>query len=244
MLLKSAEQARQFGSQVAAQLTDAGAAAAYRMLAEILKERTPFRLLDLVGAEIHPTDQEKTDQLLDEIARQHTEGGWVVIASALRERIPAQLPLALEKSRIYLMQADIWYGCDIFGERVPGPALLTHFHETLACLSGWRSNPNCWVRRALGVAGHFWAKRTHGGDQYSQQTQELLDFLSLMLEERNMDAAKGVGWALKTIGRYYPAVTAEWLREQLLKQKRKPIAIIKRKALLYLPAQIKKEFSG
>jgi 3-methyladenine DNA glycosylase AlkD len=244
MLLKTSEQARLFGSQIAERLKTHNPEDTYSVLSEVLKERTPFRLLDLVGAALNAADQDKADSLLDEVAHRRTEGGWVVIASALRERLPDQLSAALEKSRIFIMQANIWYGCDIFGERVPGPALIAYFQESLACLAGWRSDPDHWVRRALGVAGHFWAKRAHGSEQYFQQTRRLLDFLSPMLEERDYDAAKGVGWALKTIGRYYPAIAADFLREQLLVKKRKTVAIVRRKALLYLPAQIKKEFSG
>lgn len=242
MLLKTSAQAREFGSQAAGQLENSGPEAALQMLNKILCERTPFRLLDLVGAAFKHIDPQKVSELMGAIAAQRSEGGWVVIASALHEHLPADLPKALQASRKYIMQADIWYGCDIFGERVPGPALLTHFEETLACLADWRTDANRWVRRSLGVAGHFWAKRTRGNEQFFGQAAQLLEFFSPMFEERDSDAAKGVGWALKSMGRYYPSITGDWLEKQLLIQKRKPAAILRRKALLYLPEDIKEKF--
>ena len=242
MLLISAAQARAFGTQVANTLSQHGAAQACLQLNEILCERTPFRLLDLVGAALSQVKPSRVDELLDCIAAQGSEGGWVVIASALHERLPADLAGALRASQAYIIQADIWYGCDIFGERVPGPALLEALHPALDYLSDWRSHPNRWVRRSLGVAVHFWAKRTNGSRQNEPAVFELLNFLSPMLEERNIDAAKGIGWGLKTIGRYYPAVAGDWLGEELLMRQRKPLVVVKRKALQYLPEYIKRKF--
>lgn len=242
MLLETSAQAREFGSRTAHELESAGCNAAARLLNEILSERTPFRLLDIVGARLSQSDAGRVNELLDAIAAQGSEGGWVVIASALRERLDTNLDGSLEASRGFIVQADIWYGCDIFGERVPGPALLSHFEESLDCLAGWRADENRWVRRSVGVAGHFWAKRRRGDAQFNSQARRLLDFFSPMLEDRDMDAAKGVGWALKSMGRYYPQIAGAWLEEQLLVKRRKPAAIVKRKALRFLPDEIKKKF--
>jgi hypothetical protein len=52
--------------------------------------------------------------------------------------------------------------------------------------------------------------------------------------EWQMDAATGTGWGLKTLGRYYPDLTAAWLREQVVVRKRRHQAIMLRKALTYL----------
>lgn len=53
---------------------------------------------------------------------------------------------------------------------------------------------------------------------------------------------RGVGWALKTMGRYYPEIAAEWLEGELIRKGRKPAAIVKRKALKFLPAELKEKF--
>jgi 3-methyladenine DNA glycosylase AlkD len=244
MLLQSASQARAYGAQVRQTLENSGVPAALDALNGILRERTPFRLLDLVGAALDTAGEDNVDELLQTLADQRSEGGWVVIASALRERLPRDLAGALEASRKYIAQAQIWYGCDIIGERVPGPALVAQFQPSLEILSSWRSDPDAWVRRALGVAVHFWAKRSRGLPGSAEQTRALLDFLSPMLEEKDYDAAKGVGWALKTCGRYFPQATQPWLEEQLLAAGRRPAAIVKRKALKFLPADFRKNFEG
>jgi 3-methyladenine DNA glycosylase AlkD len=244
MLLKSAAQTRAYGAQIRQTLENDGIPAALDALNDILRERTPFRLLDLVGAELDGADAHTVDDLLRAVAGQRTEGGWVVIAAALRERLPRDLAGVLEDSRGYIAQAAIWYGCDILGERVPGPALVAQFQPSLEILSAWRGDPDAWVRRALGVAGHFWVKRSRGLPGSAAQARQLLDFYSPMLEEKDHDAAKGVGWALKTCGRYFPEVTQPWLEEQLLTAGRHPAAVVKRKALKFLPDDFKRKFQG
>jgi len=244
MLLKTASQARAFGAQIVESLSSQGNAPALELLNTILRERTPFRLLDLVGAQLQQSEPRKADELLDAIAAQGSEGGWVVIASALRERLPASLAPALEAARRYIMQAQVWYACDSLGERVPGEALVAQFQPALDCLAAWRADEDEWVRRATGVAGHFWFKRAHGKSEFKKQARALLEFYSPMLEEHCFNAAKGVGWALKTAGRYYPDVAAGWLEEEWLLKKRQPAAVIRRKALLYLPPEYKKKFMG
>ncbi len=241
MLLKTAKQAREFGDRCVHSLNNGNTVDTLALLNEILEEHTPFRLLDIIGAALDKVDRQKANALLDEIAAQGSEGGWVVIASALRERLPADLAGALAASRKYIMEADIWYGCDCFGERVPGPALVDYFDTALDHLKNWRNDPNTWVRRSLGVAGHFWTKHTRD-PQYNPQARKLLEFLSPMLEERDINTAKGIGWTLKTMGRYYPRIAAEWLEEELIRKGRKPAAIVRRKALKFLPPELKEKF--
>lgn len=241
MLLKSSANARAFGADLASILTENGHAHALRILTPVITDRNPFRLLDLVGQSIAACPAGPLFTLLDAVAGTHAEGGWVIIASALRARYAQSPALRLERTRSYIIQADVWYGADIFGERVPGPFLVDDFDRTLPLLTPWVSHPNPWVRRTTGVAVHFWAKRTRAVSP--AQAQQLFDFLSPLLEERDIRAAKGIGWGLKTLGRYYPALAADWLRQQLFDQHRQPIAIVRRKALTYLPDNVKQELS-
>jgi 3-methyladenine DNA glycosylase AlkD len=190
-----------------------------------------------VGTE--PSQQ--VNGFLDTIAAEKTEGGWVVIGSALAQQLERDLAGALARCRPFAIAADIWYGADILGERVPGPALLSHFEDTLPLLSPWRHDANRWVRRMVGVAAHFWAKRTRGVEGHVARALELLAFLEPMFEEREMDAAKGVGWGLKTIGRHYPDLMVEWLPRQLHRPHR---ALMRRKAITYLSDEQRAQVSG
>jgi hypothetical protein len=67
------------------------------------------------------------------------------------------------------------------------------------------------------------------------QAERLLAFLEPMFEEWEMDAVKGVGWGLKTLGRHYPDLVTEWLVEQVVLRQRRHRALMLRKATTYLP---------
>lgn len=55
-----------------------------------------------------------------------------------------------------------------------------------------------------------------------------------MFEEWEMDAVKGVGWGLKTLGRHYPDLVADWLAQQVVHRRRCHRALMLRKATTYL----------
>jgi hypothetical protein len=90
------------------------------------------------------------------------------------------------------------------------------------------------VRRAVGVAVHLRAKRSRGQAALQPTARALAMFLEPMLEESNVDAAKGVGRGLKTLGKFYPDVIAPWLEGQLA-QGRRPRAVVLRKVVPHLP---------
>jgi len=49
-----------------------------------------------------------------------------------------------------------------------------------------------------------------------------------------MDAAKGVGWGLKTLGKHYPDLVTDWLEQQILHRRRRHRVLMLRKAAMYL----------
>ncbi len=55
-----------------------------------------------------------------------------------------------------------------------------------------------------------------------------------MFEEHDIDAIKGVGWGLKTLGKYYPDLVAEWLTG-VVQRRTDYRALMLRKAMTYLP---------
>ncbi|MCJ7533165.1 MAG: DNA alkylation repair protein [Anaerolineales bacterium] len=229
-----AQEAGELGRQIAILVQANQPVKAYAQLAPTLAERTPFRMLDRIGAAVGAGPVEAVNPFLERIAATRTEGGWVVIAKALGEQLNRDRVGAYARCRGFIVIADIWYATDILGERVPGPALVMDFKPSLDLLAPWREDANRWVRRTMGVAVHFWAKRSRGTPEYLLQAEKLLSFLEPMFEERNVDAVKGVGWGLKTLGKYYPDLVTGWLRQQLLLQQRHPRALMVRKALTYL----------
>ena len=229
-----AREADRLGKHLASLLREGSLDAAHTLLAPVLAERTRFALLDRIGAALAPVPEEVTDAFLDHVAAGRTEGGWVVIASALRQRLGEDPAGAFSRSRAYIVSADTWYGADIFGEPVPGPALVADLHGHLPILAAWREDPNRWVRRTIGVAVHFWAKRSRGAPERAPDAETLLAFLEPMFGKWEMDAVKGVGWGLKTLGRHYPHLVADWLVHQVSAGRRHR-ALMLRKALTYLP---------
>jgi 3-methyladenine DNA glycosylase AlkD len=229
-----AKDARELGKRIAEHVNAGEVEKAYALLAPVLAERTPFAKLGLIGEAVGGGPVERANAFLEEIASHETEGGWVVIGKALGQQLMRDLPGALERCRRYIIAADVWYGADILGERVPGPALVAHFEPAMELLVPWRQDENAWVRRAVGVAVHFWAKRSRGAEDLAPQVKALLRFLEPMFGEREMAAVKGVGWGLKTLGRHYPDLVADWLAEEVAPGERHHRALMLRKALTYL----------
>jgi 3-methyladenine DNA glycosylase AlkD len=235
------QEARELGNRLALLVINRKYDTACDLLCPVLAERTPFRLLDAIGERLGSETPEAVNIFLDRVAAQRTMGGWVVIASALQKKLGRDLPGAFERSRGYVMAADTWYATDTFGERVPGPALVAEFEHAVAMLVSWREDSNRWVRRMVGVAIHFWAKRTKDKPGFRPQAATLLDLLDPMFTEREVDVIKGVGWGLKTLGKYYPDLVAEWLSQQAGRPHR---ALMLHKATLYLPAELRSEVIG
>lgn len=232
------QDARELGERLALLISDRQVETACGLLSALLVGRTSFRLLDSIGERVGIEPSEAVNLFLDQVAARRTMGGWVVVASALRQQLPHYLPTVFERCRAYVMAADVWYATDTFGERVPGPALVAHFEPALALLEPWREDPNRWVRRMVGVAVHFWAKRSGGRTQTLPQAANLLNLLAPLFDERDIDVIKGVGWGLKTLGKYYPELTADWLVQQAGRPHR---ALMLRKAATYLPARFQQQ---
>jgi hypothetical protein len=208
------------------------------LLEPVLAAPTRFPILGRIGAVLGREAVERLNPFLDRIALAKTEGGWVVIGAALGAQLDGDLDGALSRCRSFIIDADVWYATDILGERVPGPALLLDLSATLAALAPWREDPNRWLRRTVGVAVHFWAKRSRGDATRQSDAAALLAFLEPLFSEWDLDAVKGVGWGLKTLGRCYPHLVAGWLAEQVVVQQRPHRALLVRKALTYLPHKL------
>jgi 3-methyladenine DNA glycosylase AlkD len=217
---------------------------AYTLLAPVLARRTPFPILGRIGAAVGAGRLAAVNLFLELVAEAGTEGGWVVIGSALGQQLSRDSEGAFARCRDFIVAADVWYGADILGERVPGPSLVADFERSLVLMSSWREDVNRWVRRAVGVGIHFWAKRTRGSKEHIVRAKALLDFVEPMFEEWDVDAVKGVGWGLKTLGRYYPEPVADWLRQQIVHRRRRHRALMLRKALAYLPEELRARATG
>ncbi len=239
-----AQEAQALGERIAA-LTEAGKVRqAYTLLAPILAQRTPFPILGRIGDIVGRGPLPEVNAFLEHIAADRAEGGWVVIGTALGAQLDRDMSGAFDRCRCFVVRSDVWYGADILGERVPGPALCLDFAPALDLLGPWREDANRWVRRTLGIAVHFWARRSRGAAADVPHARALLTFLEPLFSEWDMDAVKGVGWGLKTLGRHYPELVAAWLEEQVVVRKRRHRALMLRKALTYLSEEQRARATG
>jgi len=71
-----------------------------------------------------------------------------VIGQAMGQQLRRDLPGAFDRCRRHITASDVWYGADILGERVPGPALVSRFRPALERLAPWREDENARLRRA------------------------------------------------------------------------------------------------
>ncbi len=238
------QEARELGERIAVLVRARQPLKAYALLAPILAARTPFPILERIGEAVGAGSPKAVNAFLEHIASAKTMGGWVIIGKALGEQLDRDHDGAFARCRSYIIAADVWYATDILGERVPGPALVTDFQSALTLLAPWREDANRWVRRTVGVAVHFWANRSHGAPGHIPQAKLLLDLLEPMFEERDTDAIKGVGWGLKTLGKHYPDLVADWLAQQVVHHRRRPRALMLRKALIYLSEERRARATG
>ncbi len=238
------KQARELGGRIAALVQAGEIAPAYDLLAPVLAERTPFAMLRRISEPVGDGPLEAVNAFLKRIAADKTEGGWVVIASALEKQLDRDLAGAFARCREFIVAADVWYAADTMGEGVVGQALVAHFQPALELLAPWREDADPWVRRATGTGVHFWAKRSLGAEEYIPQAKALLAFLEPMFEEWDITAVKGVGWGLKTLGRNYPDLAADWVAQQVVHRQRRHRALMLRKALKYLSDEQRARATG
>jgi hypothetical protein len=232
------KEARELGNQLSELISGGDIGSALSSLEPVLQQKIPFRIVGLIGEALGAMDHSRLFPFLDRVAATHTQGGWVIIGTSLNQAY-AQVPIqVLRRCAGYIGLGDVWYAADILGERVPGPALVTDFQNALPQLEIWRASPNPWVRRAVGVAVHFWAKRSRGETALEGQVSEILALMAPLFQEWEMEAVKGIGWGLKTVGKMYPHLLAGWLPVQVGRPHR---AIMLRKALTYLTPEQKED---
>jgi 3-methyladenine DNA glycosylase AlkD len=234
-MITNTKEADTLGIQIADLVKAAQIAQASTALGPILSSKIPFRLLDRIGARIGEGPLPETNAFLETIARRKAMGAWPLIGSALAAQFGRDLEGALMRCRAFIILADVWYAADTLAERVPGEALVTDFSRALAVLKAWRSDPDRWVRKSTGVAIHLWTKRSNGEKRHLPKVKRLLAFLAPLFAEEDLDAVKGIGWALKTLGRYYPEATAPWLVRQVGRA-HSVRTLMLRKATIYLAA--------
>ncbi len=199
--------------------------------------RTRFPILDRIGLRLGQSNLDVADLLavFDYMVSRKSIGYYVIVGSGLQQRLERNMTKCLKAAAGYIKFGDSWDRCDVIAERVWGAALVTDFPKARKYLEGATKNENRWIRRAVGVAVHFFSKRKRDA---LHEMRELLDILALVIMESNRDAIKGIGWGLKTIGKYQPGLLTGYLETQM--RRTRPSALMIRKATTYLPSSVRR----
>jgi len=203
--------------------------------------RTKFPILDRVGTRLGQAGLKEAAFLeaLDQMISRGSVGYYVIVGSALAQRLGSDMATCLEKTAEYVVIGENWAKCDSIAERVWGEALVCNFPRAYKYLARMRDHDNRWIRRAVGVAVHYFAKRKPTA---TAELRKVLVLLAPELGEREYDAIKGIGWGFKTIGKYQPRLLTRFLENHV--KRAHPTKLMLKKATTYLPARTKQRLIG
>ena len=139
---------------------------------------------------------------LDQIHAYKTEGGNVILGKMLQLRLELHYNESIQKASEYISQADIWYICDLIGERVFGVALLNWPTKSIAKITEIAAHGNHWLIRSLGAGIHYANKKGLGKDHSAQA----FAFLLTQANNKNKEIRQGIGWAAKTTAKFHPEI--------------------------------------
>ncbi len=177
---------------------------------QILNKKVKFPLLEYCGHSFYQMLPEKEQiEFCDKIEMLKREGGNVVLGIMLQNRLAEHFDQSIQKATEYISKADIWYVCDIIGERVYGFSLLNEPEKTIPQIKKLSNHPANWVVRALGAGIHYAIKK--GLDK--KEVQTIFPILLSMANTKDKEIKQGVGWAAKTTSKFHPDIIKEFKRE-------------------------------
>jgi 3-methyladenine DNA glycosylase AlkD len=204
-----------------------------------LEAKVPFPLLGEIGKRLGTAGKDDPSRyfgVFDDIVATDKMGGYVIVGQALAAFLETELEASIRKAAEIVAKGQKWYVCDIVGERVLGQALVAHFDSAFSVLERMTVLEDQGVRRSIGVAVHFFAKRK---PKDSEKMKQLLHLLAFLVDDKRVFVVKGVGWGLKTIGKHQPKLVEDYLKETL--ETKRISKLMLRKATTYLDEKIKEE---
>ena len=122
--------------------------------------KVKFPLLEFCAHELSrfiPSNEQVS--FCDKVHALKTEGGNVILGIMLQNRLSFFYNESIAKAVDYISVADIWYVCDIIGERVFGFALLNYTEKTILSVRTLSLHNSNWVIRSLGAGIHYAIKK-------------------------------------------------------------------------------------
>lgn len=169
----------------------------------ILSQKVKFPLLEFCAEQFHLRLQEEEQiPFCDKIQFLKTEGGNVILGIILQKRLQDHFQESIRKATEYIADADIWYVCDIIGERVFGYSLLHQPQITIPEIKKLSKNETNWVIRSLGAGTHYAIKK--GLDE--NNVKAVFKILFSMANTKDKEIRQGIGWAAKTTAKFHPEI--------------------------------------
>lgn len=176
----------------------------------LLSQKVKFPLLAYCGEQFYDRlPQNEHILLCDQIHSLKTEGGNVLLGIILQKRLSNHFSESIEKATEYIAAADIWYVCDIIGERVFGYSLLHQPQITLPEITKLSNHPTNWVIRSLGAGIHYAIKKGLGRENVQKAFQLLLS----LANNKDKEIRQGIGWAAKTTAKFHPEIIDQFTEE-------------------------------
>ncbi len=182
----------------------------------ILENKIKFPLLEYAGALLYEhLPKEEHINLCTTIEALKTIGGNVLIGIILQKRLSHHFEESLQMATHYISLADIWYVCDIIGERTYGYALLHHPQKTIPIIKDLSQHNSNWVIRSLGAGSHYAIKK----GLPAKDTDKIFALLLTMANTKDKEIRQGVGWAAKTTAKFHPKIIFKYNTQINDKQK-------------------------
>lgn len=176
----------------------------------ILSKKVKFPLLEFCGNELfREIKLEEQIDLCDKIEALKTEGGNVILGIILQNRLDVNFKQSIKKATEYISKADVWYVCDIIGERVYGYSLLNKPNKTIPLIKKLSNHSANWVVRALGAGMHYAIKK--GLDK--ENVERVFPILLSIANTKDKEIKQGVGWAAKTTAKFHPDIIEKFDKE-------------------------------
>lgn len=176
----------------------------------LLSQKVKFPLLEYCAQEFYLRLQPNEHLLFcDKIQALKTEGGNVILGIILQKRLEDHFLESINKATEYIADADIWYVCDIIGERVYGYSLLHNPDITISEFNRLSKHETHWVIRALGAGTHYAIKK----GLHSNHVKTVFTLLLTMANTKNKEIRQGIGWAAKTTAKFHPEIIKDFHNE-------------------------------
>ncbi|WP_299442919.1 DNA alkylation repair protein [uncultured Aquimarina sp.] len=176
----------------------------------LLTQKVKFPLLEYCGGVFYDRiSKNEHIAFCDQIQSLKTEGGNVILGIILQKRLTTHFNESLQKATEYIADADIWYVCDIIGERVFGFSLLTAPDKTIPEIQKLSKHPANWVIRSLGAGIHYSIKK--GLEQ--DYVNIIFNLLLSLANNSDKEIRQGIGWAAKTTAKFHPNIIENYKTE-------------------------------